>query len=199
MAITFPLALPTVTGIRAIEWAPRSVVGLHASPFTGQQQVYVWPGQWWEATVTLPPMKEAAAGEWAAFFLALNGREGTFLLGDSVRKTRLGSVTGTLTVGTGATANSTTLPIAGATGTFAVGDWLQVGTGSSSRLHRVAQVNSSTSVDVFPRLRSAYASGTAITVASPKGLFRLAALPSWAHDERKICAGLTFNAVEVLS
>jgi hypothetical protein len=61
------------------------------------------------------------------------------------------------------------------------------------------QVNSSTSVDVFPRLRSAYASGSAITVASPRGLFRLAALPAWAMDERKICAGLSFTAVEALA
>lgn len=199
MAITFPLTLPAAPGFRSIEWAPRSIVGLNASPFTGQTQTYEWPGQWWEAAVTLPPMKDAQAGAWQAFFLALNGRAGSFLLGDSIRKTRLGTVTGTLTVGAGAVANSTTLPIAGATGTFATGDWLQVATGLSSRLHRVTQVNSSASVDVFPRLRSAYANGTAINVASPQGLFRLAALPGWAYDERRICAGLSFNATEVLS
>jgi hypothetical protein len=199
MPITFPLSHPVAPGFRAIEWAPRSIVGLNASPFTGQQQIYAWPGQWWEATVSLPPMKEAQAGNWAGFFLALNGREGTFLLGDSVRTTRLGAVTGTLSVGAGAVANSTTLPIAGASGTFAVGDWLQVFTGLSSRLHRVVQVNSATSVDVFPRLRSAYANTSPITYASPRGLFRLASLPAWAMDERKICAGLSFTAVEALS
>lgn len=199
MAITFPLALPTVTGIRSIQWLPRTVVGLNASPFTGQQQVYEWPGQWWEPTVDLPPMRDAAAGEWAAFFLALNGRAGSFLLGDSVRRAPLGSVTGTLTVGAGAVANSTTLPIAGATGTFALGDWIQVDSGLSARLHRVVQVNSSSSVDVFPRLRSAYANGTAITVAAAKGLFRLSTMPTWSYDERRICTGLSFSAVEVLS
>jgi hypothetical protein len=198
MAISFPLTPPATPGPKSIQWTPRTIVGMNASPFTGQQQVFAWPGQWFEAMITLPAMADAAAGVWQAFFLALNGREGTFYLGDSVRKTRLGAVTGTLTVGASAVANTTTLPISGATGSFAVGDWLQVGTTSSSRLHRVVQVNSSSSVDVFPRLRSAYASGTAINVASPVGLFRLVGPVPWAYDAQKICDGLTFSAMEVM-
>jgi hypothetical protein len=198
MAITFPLSAPATPGFRAIQWTPRTVVGMAQSPFTGAQQTYAHPGQWWEVSVTLPPMTDAQAGAWCGFFLALNGREGTFYLGDTIRKTRLGAVTGTLTVGSGAVANTTTLPIAGATGSFAVGDWIQVGTTSTSRLHRVTQVNSSSSVDVFPRLRSAYTNGTAITYASPKGLFRLQGAVPWAYDARKICDGLTFSAVEVV-
>lgn len=190
--------MPASPGNRSIRWSPQTIVGMNVSPHTGSQQVYAWPGQWLECTVELPAMTDAVAGTWCAFFLALNGREGTFLLGDSVRKTRLGAVTGTLTVDTGAVANTTTLPIAGATGSFAVGDWLQVGNSGSSRLHRIVQVNSATSVDVFPRLRSAYAATTAITYASPKGLFRLQAAVPWAYDARKICDGLTFNCVEVV-
>lgn len=200
MAITFPLTPPATPGNRTIQWMPRTVVGMNASPFTGQQQVYAWPGQWLEATVTLPPMKDPAAGAWQAFFLALNGREGTFYLGDSVRKTRLGTLAGTITVGAGSVANTTTLPVAVgvSTGALAVGDWLQVGTGASSRLHRVVQVNSAASYDVFPRLRTAYTSGTAISYASPVGLFRLAGAVPWGYDSVKICDGLTFSAMEVM-
>jgi hypothetical protein len=198
MAITYPLTPPATPGNRSIAWTPRSIVGMNQSPFTGAQQVYAWPGQWLEATVTLPPMTDAVAGAWQAFFLALNGREGTFYLGDSVRKTVLGNVTGTLTVDSGAVANTTTLPIAGATGTFAVGDWLQVGTTSSARLHRVVQVNSSSAIDVFPRLRTAYANGTAIDYTSPIGLFRLVGPVPWMYDSAKICDGLTFTAMEVV-
>lgn len=196
--ITYPLTPPAAPGPRSIQWTPRSVVGMNQSPFTGQQQVYAWPGQWFEVVITLPPMRDGAAGEWQAFFLALNGQEGTFYLGDSVRKTALGNVTGTLTVDSGAVANTTTLPITGGTGTFAVGDWLQVGTAANSRLHRVVKVNSSTSVDVFPRLRSAYAGGTTIDYSSPVGLFRLMGPVPWAYDPAKICEGLTFSAMEVI-
>lgn len=198
MPIAYPLPRPS-GGFRSIEWTARSVVGINASPFTGQQQTYVWPGQWWEATVTLPAMTDANAGIWQGFFLSLNGREGSFYLGDSVRAAARGAVTGTLTVGAGAVANTTTLPIAGATGSFAVGDWVQVGAATAARLHRVVQVNSSSEVEVFPRLRSAYANGTTIIKTSPVGIFRLTALPSWSYDELKMCHGLTFNAVEVLT
>lgn len=206
MAITYPLSLPASPGFRSIAWTPRSLSGMNASPFTGAQQVYQWPGEWWEASVTLPAMKDADAGAWRAFFLALRSRAGTFYLGDSVRKNSRSSVSGTVTVGSGAVANTTTLPLGNASGNpFAVGDWLQVGTGTSSRLHQVTQVNSATSVEVFPLLRSAYANGTTVLYSAlvspfvaPKGLFRLAAPVPWAFDARRIADGITFAAVEVV-
>jgi len=199
MALSYPLTRPT-GGFRSIEWHPRTIVGINSSPFTGQQQTYVWPGQWWEATVTLPSMTDTLAGVWQAFFLSLNGREGSFYFGDSVRTSPLGNIAGTLTVGAGAVANATTLPIAGAGSTvFAVGDWLQVGAMTAARLHRVVKVIDSASVDVFPRLRSAYAVGTTIIKTNPVGIFRLTSIPAWGYDEIKRCQGLTFNAMEVLT
>lgn len=199
MSLTYPLSLPATPGFRSIQWTPHSIVGMNVSPFTGAQQVYQWPGEWWEVSITLPSMKDADAGAWRAFFLALRGRAGTFYIGDSIRRATRGTVSGTVTVGSGAVANSTTLPLTNASGQpFAVGDWLQVGTGSSSRLHQVSQVNSATSVDVFPAIRSAYANGTAVTYSNPKGVFRLAAPVPWAFDSRKICEGQTFAAVEVV-
>lgn len=199
MAISYPLTPPATPGNRAIAWLPRSVVGVNISPFTGAQQTYQWPGEWWEVTVTLPAMKDATAGPWRAFLLALRSRSGTFYFGDSVRKTPLGTIAGAWTVGAGATLHSTTLPLAtvSGTGTFAVGDWLQVGTGSSSRLHQVTQVNAG-SVDVFPFLRTAYANGTAIAYSGPKGVFRLAAPVPWEFDARRIERGISFSAMEVV-
>jgi hypothetical protein len=143
-------------------------------------------------------MKDAAAGAWAAFFMSCNGMAGTFYLGDSIRKTPSGNIAGTVLVDAGAAALSTTLPIKGGTGAFAVGDWLQVGSSSSSRLHRVLKVNAG-SVDVFPSLRVAYAEDTAITYTNPKGVFRLKAIPPWAFDSRKIERGMEFQFREGVS
>jgi hypothetical protein len=197
MAITFPLTPPTSPGNAMIQWVPRTVVATAASPFSGAQQVYDWGGQWWEGRVMLPPMKDAAAGAWAAFFMSCNGMAGTFYLGDSIRKTPSGNISGTVLVDAGATALSTTLPIKGGTGAFAVGDWLQVGSTSSSRLKRVLKVNAG-SVDVFPRTRTAYAEDTAITFTNPKGVFRLMEIPPWAYDSRRIERGMEFSFVEVV-
>jgi hypothetical protein len=203
MAITFPLTPPSTPGYNARELQPQTIVGLTQSPFDGSQKVYAWPGQWLQFEFGLPPMKDAPAGPWEAFFMALNGPEGTFYLGDSVRKTPRGTITGSWTVGSGAVANSTTLPLTaggGAGGYFALGDWFHVG--SNAQLLRVVQVNMSgsnmVSVEVFPRLRSAYASGTAITYTNPKGKFRLLGLPPGRFDSRKICDGLSFTAIEAL-
>lgn len=195
MSISFPLTLPTHTGFRGLELTARTIVGAKASEFTGEQQVYPWPGQWWQFAVTLPAMTQANAAIWAAFFLSLNGPEGTFYMGPSVRKVPGSTLAGTWTVDTGAVANATTLPVTGGTGAWAVGDWLQVGATTAMKLYRVMQVNAG-SVDVFPRLKSAHAGATAITYTNPKGIFRLSGIPVEAYDPAKICTGLNFTAVE---
>jgi hypothetical protein len=66
------------------------------------------------------------------------------------------------------------------------------------RLHSVLQVNVG-SVDVFPVLRSAYASGTAITYNNTKGVFCLTARVPMRWDARKIAEGVSFTAMEVLT
>lgn len=198
MSLTYPLTFPTATGIQSRDMQPQTIVGMVQSPFTGQQQVYGWPGQWLTFSVSLPPMTDANAGQWSAFFMAMNGPEGTCLFGDSVRKIPRGTAAGTWTVGAGNTANSTTLVLVAGTGQFDVGDWLQIFSGASSRLHRVIQVNSATNYDVFPRLRSAYSNGSAVTYVNPKGVFRIASIPSEGFSAEKICGGMTINLVESL-
>ena len=82
MAITYPLTLPTHTGIRSVSFRARNAVAYSMSPFTFAGQAHVYPGQMWEADITLPPMKRGHAEEWNAFLMSLNGQAGTFLLGD---------------------------------------------------------------------------------------------------------------------
>ena len=94
MAETYPLALPTHTGIAQIRLLARDVVGISTSPFNLKQQVYRHQGQRWEADITLPPMSRADAEQWAAFLLRLRGSYGTFLLGDPLNATCRWIVTG---------------------------------------------------------------------------------------------------------
>ena len=199
MSLTYPLTPPSSPTFNAMAYHPRTVVGYAASPFTGQQQTYVWPGQWWEIDGTLPPLTtDADADAWIGFLLALNGRQGTFYLGPSTRKSPRGSAAGTAAAGAANVANSTTLITKTHTGSFAVGDWLQVGATSAARLHRVVQVNSQYSYDVFPRLRSAYADGTSIVFTNPVGIFRLKDNDqAWDVNLAKH-VGLQLSAVEVL-
>ena len=189
MAISYPLTPPSPFNLSQLSFTGVSATSRSTSPFTLQTQQYNWPGQAWLGSVDCPPMKRADAEQIVAFLLA--AQRGTFYFQDYANPTNRGGVTGTLTVAS-ATANGTTLGISGATGSFAVGDWLQI----STSLYKVVQSNSSSSVDVFPALRKSYAGGTAITYANAKGVFRLAS-PSteWSIGEASIY-GVGFAIVE---
>jgi hypothetical protein len=189
MAISYPLTPPSPFNLSQLSFTGVSATSRNTSPFTLQTQQYNWPGQAWLGSVDCPPMKRADAEEIVAFLL--KAQRGTFLFQDYANPLNRGGVTGTLTVAS-ATANGTTLGISGATGSFAVGDWLQI----STSLYKVVQSNSSSSVDVFPALRKSYAGGTSITYANAKGVFRLAS-PSteWSIGEASIY-GVGFAIIE---
>jgi hypothetical protein len=189
MAISYPLTPPSPFRISKLTLSGMSATSRNVSPFTFQTQQYNWPGQAWMGSVECPPMTRAAAEEIIGFLLA--AQRGTFYFQDYANTSPRGNVTGTLTVSS-ATANTSTLGISGATGTFAVGDWLQIGTS----LYKVVQVNSSSSVDLFPVLRSSYAGGTAITYSNAKGVFRLAeSRTEWSIELASIY-GITFSIAE---
>jgi hypothetical protein len=189
MAISYPLTPPSPFNVSRLSLTGVSATSRNTSPFTLQTQQYNWPGQAWLGSVDCPPMKRADAEQVVAFLLA--AQRGTFYFQDYANPTNRGGVTGTLTVTT-ATANGTTLTFGGATGSFAVGDWLQIATS----LYKVVQVNSSSSVDLFPALRKSYSGGTSITYTNAKGVFRLAS-PSteWSIGEASIY-GVGFAIVE---
>jgi hypothetical protein len=190
MAITYPLSPPSPFRVSKLSLSGLSVTSRNVSPFTLQTQQYNWPGQGWFGSVECPPMVRADAEAVVGFLLA--AQRGTFYFQDYANTSPRGNVTGTLTVSS-ATANTTTLGISGATGSFAVGDWLQI----STSLYKVVQVNSSSSVDLFPVLRSSYAAGvTAITYSNAKGVFRLAEPKTdWSIDLANIY-GISFSIVE---
>ena len=189
MALIYPLTPPSPFRISRLSLSGFSATSRNVSPFTFQIQQYNWAGQAWTGQVECPPMVRADAEAVIGFLLA--AQRGTFYFQDYANTSPRGSVTGTLTVASGS-ANTSTLGISGATGTFAVGDWLQI----STSLYKVVQVNSPSSVDLFPVLRSSYAAGTAITYTNAKGVFRLSEpLTNWSIDNAKIY-GVAFGIVE---
>jgi hypothetical protein len=206
MPISYPLSLPTTAGIMRVRLVANDVVGVSQSPFTAVQQVYRYTGQFWEADITLPPMKRADAEYWISFLLKLNGPFGTFLMGDPNGATARGAATGTpLVNGAGQMGNELVTDgwTTSTTGILKAGDYIQLGTGATSRLYKVLDdVNSDGSgnatLTLWPDLRSAPADNAAITVSNTKTTFRLnSAQTSWDINEATIY-GLTFGAREAL-
>lgn len=206
MAITYPLSLPDSTSYESARMSAKSIVGVTRSPFTGQEQVQKHQGQWWEFEGKLVPMSRANAEAWIAFFISLNGMQGTFLLGDPLGTTARGGAGGTpLVNGASQTGNSLITDgwTASQTGILKAGDYFQLGTGSSSKLYKVLNDANSDSggnatFDIWPSINTAVADNTAITTSSAKGLFRLATneMPFDLGQAQQY--GLSFSAIGVI-
>lgn len=210
MTVTYPLAWPAFARVRSIRLRQRTVVAATRSPFTGHRQVQAHAGQWWEADVTLPPMRRATAEAWLAWLVSLNGAEGTFLMGDTANAAPRGTARSTpgtpLVMGGGQGGGSLIFDgaPASAPGYLLAGDWIQVGSGAGSRLHKVladADTNGAgqVTVDIWPRLRAAPADNSPVVLVDTRGVFSLP--PGTAADwtiDMAIVYGLSFSAIEAL-
>jgi len=192
-------------GIRSFGVTPRTAVGMYASAYTGSQQVYEHPLQMLTATMELVPMtRESGAGDWIGALWSLNGPAGTFYMGDTAYISPRGVGTGSPLV-KGASQSGNTLLTDGwtnsQTGILKAGDWIQVGSGSTRQLCRiVADADSDGSgnatLEIWPRIRTAFADNTAITVTSPKGVWRLVEPVGHSWDVDKFSRGITINCME---
>jgi hypothetical protein len=208
MAITYPLYMPTVPGFSRIVLKPRNVVGMSSSPFTLQQQTYLFPGEYWELELTLPPMKRAAAEAWITFLLSLRGQSGTFYFQATAFSTPRGVATGTpLVNGAGQTGVSLITDgwTPSTTGILKAGDFLSVYSGSSSinRLYKnLTDVNSDSggnaTFNIWPRLRESPPDNTPVVVNGPNGTFRLAGNQQQIDIDQAQIYGIGFSAVEAI-
>jgi hypothetical protein len=84
------------------------------------------------------------------------------------------------------------------TGTLKAGDYIQLGSGASSKLHQVLlDQDGDGTIEIWPSLRSNYTSST-VVFNSPKGVFRLGTnMTSWSINNASIY-GISFEAVEAV-
>ena len=202
---SYPLTLPTVTGIRTQNWGLRKTVSITQSPFTAQQQVYEHDGQQWKATFSLPPMLKDSASVWLSFLLSLRGVRGTFKIGDQDRKTIQGVATGTIRVnGASQVGNSIDLDgFANSTNNvFKAGDYIQI----NSYLYMIIEdANSNGSgeanVKIEPSLRSGIETindDTTVIYTNTTTIMRLDTnFTSWNTD-RVSKYGISFACSEAL-
>tara|TARA_R100000951_G_scaffold108976_1_gene105612 strand:- start:184 stop:774 length:591 start_codon:yes stop_codon:yes gene_type:complete len=195
MAISYPLSTPTTIGIESIELRAVNAVATSQSPFTFKQQVVAHQGQKWEASVNIPSVRRDKAAAWKAMLTALKGQVGTFLLGDPDYDSPQGTVSSCVLSGSAGDATATVVM----TGSLLAGDYIQLGSGSSAKLHQVlVDQTGDGDLDIWPDLRSDYTSASVVT-SSPKGVFRLSQnISSWSIDNASFY-GIAFEAVEVIS
>lgn len=205
MAITYPLAFPTTKGLRRITIRMRSNAGVDESPYTFEQQAQAGQGDAMGADITIPPMVRADAEAFIAFLWALDGRAGTFLMGDPLGTSPRGTWAGSPKVLGAHAQRAKSIAMDGFTAgaTVKAGDWIQTGSGSSTHLHKVVQDATADgsgllTLEIRPGLRAALADNDTFVTASAKGLWRLASNVREYSIDLAQMYGVSFSAVEAL-
>ena len=204
---SYPLSLPTSpSNFVTSEWRIIRTVAYTESPFTYGQQVAKYQGSVWQTTVTLPPMNRADAGAWQSFFMQLNGRFGTFLLGDPDAKTIQGGATTVISVNGDHSVGAYDVVVDGAntsTVIFKKGDYVQFGSGASSKLHMiVADITSDASgnatLQIEPSLKTALTDDDVITYSNTKAVMRMDANELGWNANNVSLYGISFSCTESL-
>jgi len=203
---TYPLTMPSHTGIRSVSLRATNAVAYDRSPFTFAGQAQASAGQMWEADVSLPPMKRADAEVWIAWLTSLRGQYGTFLMGDPSAATPRGLGNGTpLVNGAGQTGDTLNIDGCGANKTnyLRSGDYIQLGAASSATLHKVLEDVSTdgsgqATLTLWPHIRTAPANNSTVVTSSAVGNFRLSSNSAeWSISEASIY-GINFSAMEAV-
>tara|TARA_R100001377_G_scaffold43808_2_gene24879 strand:+ start:19851 stop:20441 length:591 start_codon:yes stop_codon:yes gene_type:complete len=189
---------PTSIGFERITLSAVNAVAVSSSPFTFKQQVVKHTGQVWKASVTIPPVRRELAEPWVSFLLSLQGPVHTFLLGDPNGAVPRGTSTDGDIVATGtAGASSVTLTVSNSA-TLKAGDYIQLGTNATAKLHKVlADISATGAVEIWPNLKSNY-TNVALYCHNAKGVFRLASnIQEWEIGNSSTY-GISFEAGEVI-
>jgi len=204
---SYPLTMPTSpSNFVTSEWRILRTVAVSQSPFTYAQQVAKYTGSVWQTTVTLPPMKRADAGAWQSFLMQLNGRFGTFLLGDPDGKTIQGSASTVISVNGDHSIGAFDVVVDGCTASsteFKKGDYVQFGSGASSKLHMiVADITSDGSgnatLQIEPPLKTALSDDDVVTYSNTKAVMRMDANDLGWNANNVSLYGISFSCTESL-
>ena len=200
-APSFPLSLPTSPGFRHIDWSPIRRTAVIENPTQGVQQTQTWPYAKWQAVVSLPPLSRAQAGEWSTFFTELEGMRGTFYLGNPSQPGRLPQGGVRNSVNQGVYDIEVQFP-AGTTGGVNKGEYVQIGTGASSKLHMITttgEVDSAQrlTIGVQPSTKASAGSGTALTFIRPVGVFRMLTNDLSWNANQSVHDGFAFACREI--
>lgn len=209
MTISFPIDFPTSVGLVDLNLSLRYAISRSEAEFSFVEQIVEHDGQMWLLEGDFGRIGDRETAEIMQNFLfSLQGKKGTFLFGDPAATSPRGSWGGTPVVdGAGQTGN--VLNVRGfpnSTNNVAmIGDYIQLGSGSSSKLHKIvhANVNSDGTgkgvLNIVPKLRTSPADGATIVFNNARGLFRLGSNENGYNLKPSTIYSGRFVATEALS
>ena len=139
--------------------------------------------------------------------MQLNGRFGTFLLGDPDAKTIQGSATGTMSAAADQDVGAYDITVDGLNASqstaFKKGDYVQFGSASASKLHMiVADISTNGSgeatLQIEPPLKTAITNNDVITYSNTKAVMRMDANDLGWNANNVSLYGISFSCTEAL-
>lgn len=163
-----------LTLVQSVERRLVTATALVTSPFTGTSQMQDWGGEWWQYDLEMAVTQGANARRLSAFFAALGGARGRFLLRDPSHLPPLG---GGVPYVTEVPADLQTLRTAGWGLGVGAGSFFALGAGATTRFYQltedVSPLGSEALLRFVPALRSLPPLGAILEVQEPKVLLRL--------------------------
>ncbi|MGA0543200.1 hypothetical protein [Neotabrizicola sp. VNH66] len=173
------LELPLML-VQSLERRLVTATAVVASPFTGNEEVQDWGGEWWDYGIEMARTTGRDGRRLSAFLSALGGPRGRFIFRDPTIR-QPGSLLAPQVAGGFQTGNQ--LVTAGwppFSTPLLAGDFFSLGSGARTRLHQltadvVTDEAGEATLAFVPRLRSAPADGTPLEIAAPAVVLRLTA------------------------
>ncbi len=204
MSIIYPITLPNNNSFTKVQMTCKNVIGVSASPFTGQVQTHRFDGDRWQISIAVKSMYKKDAEEWISSLVSLNGIYGTFLIGDVSSPNIKGKAIGIPEVD-GIPQSPDTINIKSLTpdieDIFIAGDYIQI----EKQLYKIltnanSDANGKSEVNVWPRTRKQHPDSTPIIISNTVGVFRLDKNSiSWDINPNVLYSGIFISAIEDIS
>tara|TARA_R100000541_G_scaffold12415_1_gene20865 strand:- start:6609 stop:7178 length:570 start_codon:yes stop_codon:yes gene_type:complete len=189
MSLSFPLTFPSV-GISNFDLRYRKSVAVSESPFTYAQQVHDFGGGRWEAEVSLAPLTFAEARSIDAFFIGLEGRKGTFLMGHPLHTASGSADVDNESIG------AFNIDLDGADA-FPAGTYFSI----ANHLYMLTSAKASgsnQSVEIQPPLRTDTTTNTSLDFTNPLGVWRLSTNDVNSHTDVNGLFYYSFSCTEAI-
>jgi hypothetical protein len=191
--LTFPNIVPDT-----MEFGVRYNTQVSTTSLSGITQTVELPGARWGGQMSFRDLNPVDSAELKAFLLELRGSSGRFYLGDLAHTSPFNTVTGTFSIETGSTPR--VLRVTPSSGSFSVGDYIQIGSGASQELKMVISQTGSNpqEITVEPLVRRSDFVGQNVTYTNPTGVFLLDRddLAKWSIRSKAKLSDLAISFVE---
>jgi len=174
--LTFPNIKP-----QQVRWGLRSHTRYFESPLNRSVQTVESPGAQWVATLKYTVLNRTDAATMRSFLVQLRGMNGRFYLHDHSMETPLGNPSGSPVVnGAGQTGNTlnTTGWSASTTGLLLPGDYIGIGSGTTTELKLVTQqvdsdASGNATITFEPPIRTSPGDATSVVYNKPTAIMRV--------------------------